>query len=446
MYSKLFKGIIAFATIGLIIIVLVGVAIPVFRLSLNSGQVSGAQANNDIALLLNILGIAVSVWVGLNIYNVFTKEETEKLVSEAREAINNVNSVINQENYASKLRISFSDNMGAFFATQVSEMNDLPKELLAKLIEFQDVYNNQKYEYGHQSTPHELWKNISHGRLLIDDIRNGKYQKVDRADRKFLLGYLYFLEGMMEYSPVQYHIDDNLKIRKKRIADVVSYEKKALKYMFGITSISDTPDPNTFSTDMKKVIAIISNCAGSVYMVAFNTKDARKYLSTKQLEESIQYLRMACTFSGETAARIREVFFRNLGTAYMKKREYDDAYKSYVQAYNEVHNNSKISIGFAELFLEKAMYEFQGVVSDNQERRIFVDWTKYNSLTDDEKSVFSDYMERSLYWYIKNFDSGYIKFHATIFDIIEILTLISPNDDLNYEKRRIGRIIKYTCF
>lgn len=125
--------------------VVVGLTINFVRMDYILGRVSPMQVAevntyNNISLMISMLGVAVSVWVGLNIYNALSKEELNELLEQAERASAIVEDVYT-EVLISKLRLLPADRIENYLAGRLSNMERLPCDILKQMIFLEDKFN-----------------------------------------------------------------------------------------------------------------------------------------------------------------------------------------------------------------------------------------------------------------------------------------------------------------
>ena len=380
------------------------------------------QDENSLNVLLSIISIAVTVWVGLNIYNIVNKNELLEIIEKAYETMD----LTNQNSFVSKLRNSFSDHAGIFFAEIISEVEVLPKTLLEELIEFQDLYNNQHTDYVKASMTNNNWTGIQLGKKIIKDITDGKYS-IKEQTKIYILGYMNFCMGLLEYSPVQYKEKVSDEEVMRRIRDVINYEKDALNKLFAIGDVNTISEKCTYSPNQRKVISMICNCIGSIYLVAFNYKDRKKYYSQDDINESVTYMELAIYFSDVSVNYIREIFYRNLGSAYMMRGDDNLAYDALVSAYNYNRNNPKISISFVRYYINTIEKQYQGVI-ENDNKGITINVDTIESKFSSEKDLIIDCLDKALYWYERHFRCGFMGDYYSIKNLTDALLTVTQDE------------------
>lgn len=380
------------------------------------------QDESSLNVLLSIIGIAVTVWIGLNIYNIVNKNELIEIIDKAHETMD----VVNQNSFVSKLRNSFSNHAGLFFAEVFSNTEVLPQTLLEELIEFQDLYNNQHDDYANASLTNDTWTGIQLGKKIIKDITDEKYD-IKKQTKLFLLGYLNFCMGLLEYSPVQYKESQSSETVNKRIKDVVGYEKRALSQLFAIENVDGFNEKNTYSLNQRKVISTICNCIGSIYLVAYNNEDRKKHYSQDDINESVTYMKLAVNFSDVSTNNIREIYYRNLGSAYMMYGDDNSAYRALVSAFSYNRNNPKISISFASYYINLIQKRYDGVIEKGT-NGITVKLDGIESVKQSDRDIIVDNLDKALYWYEQHFRYGFYGDYPTIKNLNDSLFTITQDE------------------
>lgn len=309
----------------------------------NDSQVAALESSyNSQSLVLSLIGIAISVWIGLNIYNVISKEELKTLLEQAEKAAN-ITARVYTESLKSKFRVSFADRTANYFITQLDSMDIYPDAILEKILELEDLFNFSYNLYGEELSTHFNQIGVDKATQLIAVAEQYRAEgNINKEQEFFLRGYCSLRRGDFLYFSVQY--DPALegsenKDRLKCVADnAVQNYKDALYNLFRIRDIRHCGKPDSYTPEERISLAILANNIGSIYIVK---KELLDELSPEQLDEIIVAENIAARFSTEIPDLTRSVYIRNLGAIYEKRGQKAEAFEQYCKAFNLNHQNWK---------------------------------------------------------------------------------------------------------
>lgn len=101
--------------------------------------IAAIRANFSQELVFSLLGVAISVWIGLNIYNVLSKEDLQALMEKTEETAEKVTEEAYTEVLISKLRLMPADRMENYLAGRFVEMDRFPCEILKQISEAHSI-------------------------------------------------------------------------------------------------------------------------------------------------------------------------------------------------------------------------------------------------------------------------------------------------------------------
>lgn len=369
--------------------------------------VSAESVNNSQSLVLSLIGIAISVWVGLNIYNVISKEELNALLVEAEKAAN-ATAAIYTESLKSKFRLSFSDRTANYFITQLDTMDRLPTSVLEKILELEDIFNfSYKLYCDGLSTRFNQIGEDKANKLLAYAEKQKSIGCINKEQYSFILGYCALHIGDFLYFRAQYdpllaekgHENDLLNL----IDTAAQKYRDALYYLFRIRDIRHCGNPETYSAEERISLAILGNNIGSIYLL---NRLVREGLNKEQLEEIIEAEKVAADFSTEISALYRSVYIRNLGIAYERNGQKKEAYEQYCRAFSLNHKSWKAAHCIASWYGKEIRAQFPDFPAEDTlefEKKALEEYReKLNSyvmhVKGDKKKALVELVSKSTYW------------------------------------------------
>ncbi len=293
------------------------------------------SAYNSQSLVLSLIGIAISVWVGLNIYNVISKEELRTLLEQAEEAAN-ITSRVYTESLKSKFRVSFANRTANYFITQLDSMDVFPDIILEKFLEIEDLFNFSYNLYGEELSTQFNQIGLEKAGQLIELAKEHRTTgNINKEQEFFLRGYCALRSGDFQYFRVQYDSDLKGAENRDKLRDLVNKSvqnyKAALYNLFRIRDIRHCGDPKNYTLEERISLSILANNIGSAFLVK---KEILDELSPAQLDEIIAAQSVAVDFSAEIPGLTRSVYIRNLGAAYEKRGMKAEALEQYCKAFD----------------------------------------------------------------------------------------------------------------
>lgn len=342
---------------------------------------------NNQSLTLSLIGIAIAVWIGLNIYNVVSKEELNILLEQAEQAAKITQSVYT-EVLKSKFRLSVHSSETAYFADQLELIDQLPAEVLQDMITLEDMFSLSYRLYANgRSTIHNE-RGIRFAEILSEKVEDYRKNAVLTSEQfSFLKGYISLRWGDFLYFQAQYG-DYSASERAALIEEAVKKYKKAVFRFFKIRDIALCTNPELYQPSERECIAYLGNNIGSAYLLSI--VPAEKI----NLEEVIAAETVAITFSAEISPEVREVFVRNLGVAYERKNEMNMAFKQYCRAYRLNQNNWKTAHCIASWYRKQISRRFPQISS-----LLTLKKEQISKFSKADKAELEYMLKKSAYWY-----------------------------------------------
>lgn len=284
--------------------VVVGLTINFVRMDYILGRVSPMQVAevntyNNISLMISMLGVAVSVWVGLNIYNALSKEELNELLEQAERASAIVEDVYT-EVLISKLRLLPADRIENYLAGRLSNMERLPCDILKQMIFLEDKFNYAYAMYVGRASQKYTGSEIEDLSEVTEKFE--KEGALSKKQKRFLDGYIALRNADFHFFWAQYNETEG------KGEEILRNYQKALKLLFGITELSTLRSARKYSIEECQGIALMANniCATLLILISANEN---------KLEIAITAGRVATEFDAAVHPHIQAVFERNLGVA-----------------------------------------------------------------------------------------------------------------------------------
>ena len=326
---------------GSIVIMIIGEKNNVDMSKLLSSNVEGGIVTTGVA----VIGIAVSVWVGLNIYLSLSKEESEKLIQKMESEITNIEKCLNDvddtlvfqkgimwQEFINLLDSQRNENMlSAYFAYQFSRLFDeeknadsLTASLIYKLMQYENecISITRMYENGEKENCFALSENF-----LDDVFMNENIGGTDEWKKTFSF---YF----------DIHIAD-VKFYKNAVClrsgkhredfSMLQMEDVCVKYKNVLVGISSTAREYA---DIKSAKAYINNTIGYT-LDLINQYEGVTAKNKERRENANKHMREAVNLLEDQFFEKKARYLRNLGLTYERLGDLDKAYKAYVESIKE---------------------------------------------------------------------------------------------------------------
>lgn len=362
----------------------------------STSQAFAESAYKTQTITLSLIGIAISVWIGLNLYNVLSKEELKVLLEQAEKAAE-ITQKVYTEVLMSKFRMSHTDSTANFYAIVLEEIDILPDIILEKLISIEDLYRFSFNLY----KEHFSTKYNDIGRKQCDELlqlcQEYKQRKIINTKQFSLItGYLYirssdfsFYKTQYDFSLTENHIDSMAK-------DIINNYEQALKHIFRNSDITTFINPERYSSVEKSFIASIANSIGAAYLLFV------KNLTPSELKKIICTEKVAINFGTEISPKRKAVFLRNMGTAYEKNSNLDEAYKQYLKSYELNNKSVKTAHCLAYLCIKQINQLFPNFVDNFPINNVCI----YSISTIDKEHLIKK-IKQAAYWLkIKNYNNN----------------------------------------
>ncbi|NBI67898.1 hypothetical protein D1646_14020 [Pseudoflavonifractor sp. 60] len=363
---------------------------------LNYANVLMSNVHTHESLTLSLIGIAIAVWIGLNIYNVLSKEELRVILDRAQE-ITEVTEQMYTEILKSKFRILSSSTASEYFATQLGYINRLPMELSEKIFELEDIFQVSYHLYGDESYTDinlkgaDFAKNLKE---LTEEYKNAKKLSYDQYH--FLMGYTSWRWGDFLHYKARYDKKNKPEEYCQTAKSAIEQYIQAGKWLFHIQKADDFSDAASYSPENQKFLAYLANDIASTYV------DIIQNFSKEELKDVTTMAEAAINYSTELPNKVREKFYRNLGSAYEKSGNMSDALEQYKRAYQIAPSNWRCAYCIASWYRKQALIVFyKQIDTQNYERQNFynVEDNKIEQLTGKEWTELIWRLEKAVYWY-----------------------------------------------
>lgn len=305
----------------------------------NVKTVENVVMGDGVTLLCSFISIAITVWVGLNIYNVLSKEELNELVDKAAKATELVENVYTQV-LISKLRLMPGERIESYLASALLKIECLPEELLRKMIALEDQFNYSYCLYKQGASGRCTEQGVELVKQLQELVESHK-KALGRKQWDYLQGYLTVRGADLAFFQTQCHLSKGERIAPIRADALLEQYHTALYTFFGIRSLWPCKDPEAFSAEERQGVACIANDICAVYVALLGKDRCQK--KDDALDRAIQAGKIAVEFGKEMPPHTKAVFHRNLGVAYeWKKGKGAEAFDQYYKAYQLDPQNPKV--------------------------------------------------------------------------------------------------------
>lgn len=323
--------------------------------------------SNSQSLILSLIGIAISVWIGLNIYNVISKEELKVLLEQAEEAAN-ITAKVYTESLKSKFRLSFSDRTATYLITQLDSMDIFPDDVLEKVLELEDLFNFSYTLYGEELSTRFNEIGVEKAAQLVEYVEKLRTDGfINKEQEFFLRGYCALRSGDFLYFRAQYAPE--LRGKEKEadleilVKETVQKYKDALYNLFRIRDIKHCGNPESYTLEERISLAILANNIGSMYLVK---PGIIRKLDSAQLDEIIAAEKVAADFSTEISDLTRSVYIRNLGAAYERKGMRAEAFEQYCRAFRLNRQSWKAAHCIGSWYGKEVRRQFDGFPAEDE--------------------------------------------------------------------------------
>lgn len=352
-----------------------------------ASAVAMENACNSQSMVLSLIGIAISVWIGLNIYNVLSKEELRSLLDQA-EHVAEITERIYTEVLISKLRLSSGDGSADYLAVRLEVIDKLPDTILEVLIALEDLFSFSYGLYADGLSSQYNEKGEKQAEQLIESIKKHKKNgDINSEQYSFLMGYISLRWGDFAYFRAQHekHTEEELSELARNI--ITRYRETAFS-LFGIRNITLCTNPELYQPQERQSIAFLANNIGSAYLLFMPHLDNEELTSVIATEE------VAIAFSEEIAPPTLAIFVRNLGVAYEKKGEMEEAFKQYCKSFQLNRKNPKTAHCIGSWYRKQIYKRFPNIPSS-----LIIDKNQISSFREDEKDDLLQMLKQSAYWY-----------------------------------------------
>lgn len=320
--------------IAMCLVIIIALAIS-FVQALMGGAIENAAdaaligAYNSQELVFSLLGVAMTVWVGLNIYNVLSKEELNELIVRADEA-----SKITEDTYTqvliSKLRLLPADRIGNYLASRLQRVELLPSEILQEMILVEDKFNHAYALYTAGTAGQTTRDALRMVKELEKQVEtHEKDGNLSRKQHDFLIGYLALRQADLSFFLGQYDEEENEKVKGTHGEKILKQYQIALNELLGVKDFSKCDDLPGYLTEDYQGLSIMANNICCVY----TTLIGRDNLREEDYPIAIEAGEAATKFGTEVQPHIQAVFYRNLGVIQEWNKDMGKAIEAYYQAY-----------------------------------------------------------------------------------------------------------------
>lgn len=303
-----------------------------------SGPTSGGKM--EAVLLdtgLSIIGIAISIWAGLNIINALEKKDIEEVqdtlkntkakVDKLSENVEEIEIVKNEQGdiykgfFLQELLKTNYDVMSRYFYKLFSDCKDISTAEYVKLVLIEQYFSQVYLQYGEKSSLKSLvFSRAYDGIKLIDEVYEQYKKKGDLLLERYLLFRKYEFTFLMGYMRVGVPKFDSFIYAANGFAQISN------KFGVELPEVDGDQDDweYTGEDDNLEIAVYFVNTIGEAYSKIIEDKGligkrSQKEKITQEMmknfaEKAVKYLEI--TVKWNQSIGTREVYYRNLGCAY----------------------------------------------------------------------------------------------------------------------------------
>lgn len=333
--------------VGAIVLMIIGKRENINLPNLFSQIVQGDIVTTGVA----VIGIAVSVWVGLNIYLSLSKEESEKLIQKMEKEINDIEKCLSNvdatikyqkgvmwQEFTNLLDSQRNENMlSAYFAYQFGRLfyekenlDNLNILLIHKLMQYENEYISmtRMYENGEKKSCY----NQSEGLIKkYKDFLNENIVGSDMWQKTFLFYFnVHIADAKFYRNAVCLRLGGfRNKFRIKQMEEV------CVEYAKVFEDISDTApeykDINSAKAYIKNTMGYTLDLINQFEIVT----DENREKNTERREDANGHMQEAVNLIEDQFFEKKARYFRNLGLTYERLGDLNKAYDAYVRSIKE---------------------------------------------------------------------------------------------------------------
>lgn len=337
--------------------------------------------------VLSLIGLAISVWIGLNIYNVLSKEELKELLDKAEHATE-ITERIYTEVLISKFRLSPADRTVSYLAARLEIVDLLPEEILEDLITIEDLFSfsYSLYENGISSPYNKEGMELSI-KFMEHAAKYRKDRKINYEQYSLIMGQLSLRLADFSYFSAQYG-DCDVSQRKIYAQNAIEKYKESVFYLFNIRDITLCDRPDLYQPEERQSIAFLANNIGSAYILFMSP------LSDSEKETVIEVEKVAIKFSNEVSSKAVAVFRRNLGASYERANKMNLAYTEYCESFRLDQKNWKTSHCLGSWYRKQVYVRFPAIP-----KNLILSDSHISSLQEGERDEMVQMLKHAAYWY-----------------------------------------------
>lgn len=431
-------------------IIIIGFCVHLFHFEV-SQEASNSKALEEVfveniysqeSLTLSLVGVAISVWVGLNLYNVFSKEELrtleeelqglqqelQNLKKEAQMQLTDTHTATERvytEMLKSKFRISSSSTASKYFATQLEYIDPLPSEFSERIFELEDLFQISYHLYGEGISS----KDNPKGAVRAEQLKKAVEEcfissKVNFEQYKFLMGYGSWRLGDFLYYQARYNKFYTWNQRRSTALHAIGQYKEVGWWLFSIQNIADFYNQTRANPENQDFLAYLANDIASAYI------DIIRDLSDETLNEAIEIEKIAVEFSEDLPDKVRERFLRNLGCAYEKMNDMESALEQYKKAYKTYSGNYLCAHCIGSWYRKQALKHFYPNLKPQElaEKKLFeINNEIIDQLSNAEREELIKQLNQAVYWYSVKQINNYGKMESRLVELNHFLHRLTKN-------------------
>ena len=300
----------------------------------------------SIDFVIGLLGIVVSVWVGLTIYNAVKKDELDKLIKNVDDE-----KELNKQVYLANLQraLDIEGTSSEYYSKQFYKMSEknINHQVIGNILVI-ETHFHRVANYYNENNYEAILRIVNYGFSLCNDFE----KKIEKENVGSVIeGYFYQRKGDFYYYKAMSEMYTNFKC-KESIKYALEFYNKALE-----------KDSNI------NYRGYMDNTFGFLYLLLARCEQNKNTKKTL-LEEAKQNLLTACSteYSNSYTNSKNEqlyLYIKNLGCVYEELGEFDNALEKYEEAITSNPQDYKSRICAASFYIKQIQREL-GISSERK--------------------------------------------------------------------------------
>lgn len=353
-----------------ILMCLMGMGMQYYIVLLINGSVEGTQLGANDAIntsvldtIMSTISIAVSVWIGLNIYNVYKREDVDSALDKMQSSMDEMAYEGEKRKFIWQLeKGEYMYEINRYFCVEFEQEDSIPLDILSQLTEFEKNFYWCYSSYERREDKECL---IIAKKLLEET--NNIFKVLDKyfiSEKTLLFRYvsireadLLFYKNKVSGTPDVSELLKSIENYKRELDKIPQSEMELYGYM-----------ENTIGYSYHLIYQSLQNESGKVRgkipkKSIFNYFKLNCFLKRKESADSImEYYSSQTEYYMSKAVKHNKKgrYLQNLGAYYeIIKKDYDTALSKYMEALNAERKDEKIYNLIGAVLLKKVDKELE---------------------------------------------------------------------------------------